>query len=163
MTIDARLKGFLRRLAHPLWRRIWARIETRLTLTDDRIATLEKHIPTLENCSSTLGDHIATLENRNSALEDLIPILENRISMLGDLIVKFEGRISALEDRISTLEVEWQENSPAILNTVSTVGAFGHELVHIRRDLEEKIAVLRKEIDAASREMHPDPESRLLE
>ena len=132
MTIGARMKGFLRRLAHPLWRRIWVRIETRLMPVENRISMLE--------------DRIASLEGRIPALEDRMPTLENRIT--------------PLEDHLQTLEGEWQENRPALLNTVATVGAFGHELVRMRRDLEEKIAVLRQEFDALSREMRPDPESR---
>ncbi len=139
MAIDARLKGFLRRLARPLWRRIWVRIEARLMPIDDRISSLENRITPLE-------DHMQTLEDRITPLENRIPTLEDRIT--------------PLENHLQTLEVEWQENMPALLNTVSTVGAFGHELVHIRRDLEEKIAALRQEFDAISREMRPDPESR---
>jgi hypothetical protein len=44
-------------------------------------------------------------------------------------------------------EAAWQQHMPAFLNAVSTVGAFGHELLRHKRETEASIADLRRRLD----------------
>src|SRR5579863_2260866 len=53
-----------------------------------------------------------------------------------------------LQARVNALEAGWKRHLPAFLNAVSTVGAFGHELLRTRRDLEREIAELRQQVAA---------------
>jgi hypothetical protein len=56
------------------------------------------------------------------------------------------GRLDQLADRSDRLEAAWRQNVPAFLNAVSTVGAFGHELVKIRREGEQGLLSVRQEL-----------------
>jgi hypothetical protein len=58
-----------------------------------------------------------------------------------------------LRARIAALEAGWKENVPSFLAAISTVGALGHELFGLRRDLEQQIATLREEFAALSRKL----------
>ncbi len=58
---------------------------------------------------------------------------------------------AGFEARITTLESGWNQYIPTFLAAVSSVGALGHELLGVRRDLERQIESLRCEIEALSR------------
>ena len=51
-----------------------------------------------------------------------------------------------LQARVNALEAGWKRHLPSFLNAVSTVGAFGHELLRTRRELEREIAELRQQM-----------------
>jgi len=65
-----------------------------------------------------------------------------------------------LQTRVSALEAGWKRHLPAFLNAVSTVGAFGHDLLRTRRDLEREISELRRQVEALAGATKPAP--RLL-
>jgi hypothetical protein len=58
---------------------------------------------------------------------------------------------AGLETRMTTLESGWHHYIPTFLVAVSSVGALGHELLGVRRDLERQVESLRREIEALSR------------
>jgi hypothetical protein len=65
--------------------------------------------------------------------------------------------IEPIEARLAALENGWRQHLPAFLNAVSTVGAFGYELVEAGREakaasarLAEQIADARRDAEAAS-------------
>jgi hypothetical protein len=58
---------------------------------------------------------------------------------------------AGMNARIAAIESGWNHYLPTFLSAVSSVGAFGHELLGVRRDLERQIAVLRGEIEGLSR------------
>jgi hypothetical protein len=60
---------------------------------------------------------------------------------------------AAMHARVAALESGWNHHIPIFLSAVSSVGAFGHELRGVRRDLEEEIASLRREIETLSHRM----------
>ena len=51
-----------------------------------------------------------------------------------------------LNEKFAALESSWRQNVPAFLNAVSSVGAFGHELARLRRELEEGVQSVRYEL-----------------
>ena len=66
-----------------------------------------------------------------------------------------------IEVRISAIEREaWQQHMPAFLNAVSTVGAFGHELLRYRKEnlagfaaLDDRDATRQAQLDAVRTEL----------
>jgi hypothetical protein len=54
--------------------------------------------------------------------------------------------IARLSENTAALDSSWRQNVPAFLNAVSSVGAFGHELARLRRELEEGFQSARHEI-----------------
>jgi hypothetical protein len=58
---------------------------------------------------------------------------------------------AGMNARIAAIESGWNHYLPTFLSAVSSVGAFGHELFGIRRDLERQLAALRGEVAALSR------------
>lgn len=56
-----------------------------------------------------------------------------------------------LDARVEAIEHGWHHYLPSFLSAVSSVGAFGHELFDLRRNLEREIAVLRGEVEALAR------------
>jgi len=55
--------------------------------------------------------------------------------------------------RVAALEAGWREHVPSFLGAISSVGAFGHELFGVRRDLERQIAALRAEVAALAQKI----------
>jgi hypothetical protein len=75
--------------------------------------------------------------------------LKRALKPLLDPIIR---RMTAgMHARIAALEAGWNHYVPTFLGAISSVGAFGHELLGVRRDLERQIAELRSEIAALSR------------
>jgi hypothetical protein len=60
------------------------------------------------------------------------------------------GPVARLDDRLGALETGWNRHVPALLNAVSSVGAFGHELLRVRQDLERQIEDLRQSVERLS-------------
>jgi predicted SAM-dependent methyltransferase len=65
-----------------------------------------------------------------------------------------------IEARISAIEEAWQQHMPAFLNAVSTVGAFGHELLRYRKEslagfaaLDDRDATRQAQLDALRAEL----------
>lgn len=52
----------------------------------------------------------------------------------------------AKQENFEHLELSWRQNLPAFLNAVSTVNAFGHELISVRRQLEQGLRSLHDEL-----------------
>ena len=66
---------------------------------------------------------------------------------------RIEARLRPIEarlDRLDALDAAWRTHSPAFLNAVGTVGAFGHKLAECRTDidgLQNKLALARSDIE----------------
>jgi predicted SAM-dependent methyltransferase len=62
-----------------------------------------------------------------------------------------DGRIAELEARLAIIENGWREHMPAFLNAVSTVRAFGFELLQsekkLRQEFDDRLEKLRQELD----------------
>ncbi|WP_238578682.1 class I SAM-dependent methyltransferase [Inquilinus limosus] len=50
---------------------------------------------------------------------------------------QIEPRFRAMEERLDRLDTGWRQHIPAFLNSVSSVGAFGHELAGLRGEVTE--------------------------
>ena len=87
-----------------------------------------------------------------AALKPLVgPMLDRMTARLQARIARImQARIAAIEAgmqaRIAAIEAGWNHYVPAFLNAASSVAAFGHELLAVRRDLQQQIASLRGEI-----------------
>ena len=57
--------------------------------------------------------------------------IENRLRPIEDRLQAIEPRIA----RVEPLDAAWNQHVPAFLNAVATVGAFGHELAALRRQV----------------------------
>ncbi len=82
-----------------------------------------------------------------------------------DGLVQSHDDLTVQAEKFKQLESSWRQNVPAFLNAVSTVNAFGYELVEARRQLERQIASVRQQLDEESEAGLPslsqDIESRL--
>jgi predicted SAM-dependent methyltransferase len=89
------------------------------------------------------------IEHRLQPIESRLEPIERRLAAL-------ESRLAALESRLAPLEKGWHQHVPSLLNAVSTVAAFGHELASLLKsadeanknieDLGNRIELIRKEI-----------------
>ena len=75
-------------------------------------------------------------------LNELAKALENIASRLGS----FEKALENIGSRLGSLESSWRQTIPAFLNAVSSVGAFGHELARLRRELEQGLQSVRHDL-----------------
>ena len=69
------------------------------------------------------------------SLNELAKAVENCQTQLA----KFES----FEQGFEHLELSWRQNLPAFLNAVSTVNAFGHELMNVQRELGQALQELQ--------------------
>jgi hypothetical protein len=106
----------------PVWRRIWARIETRFQPVEARLLASEQRLDPLEA-------RMATTETRLDAIE-AGPAHDN------DLIAGAYDRMEFLESRVSQFESGWRQHVAGFLNAVSTVGAYGHVLATFKKETE---------------------------
>jgi hypothetical protein len=75
-------------------------------------------------------------------LNELAKGLENTGARLG----LAEKALENTSSRLGLLESSWRQNIPAFLNAVSSVGAFGHELARLRRELEQGLQAVRHDL-----------------
>src|SRR5271157_5306311 len=115
----------------------------------------------LNDCN-TLHNAVGSLNPRNPGLHnDLIQfakkLMRRGLSWYTRPLHQFQGAVTrtlnelakALENigsRLGLLESSWRQSVPAFLNAVSSVGAFGHELARLRRELEQGLQSVRHDL-----------------
>jgi len=108
-------------IVRPAWRKIWARVETRVALVETRFAPLQNQTATLETRLSLIGNRLPPVESRTGQIE-------NRLAPVEDRLAPIEDRLAPIEARLLALDEAWRRHIPEFLNAVGTVSAFAHEL-----------------------------------
>ena len=89
---------------------------------------------------------------RNQLIQFIKRLMRRSLSWYTRPIQLFEGAVIRSLDGLTEqaeksrqLESSWRHTVPAFLNAVSTVNAFGYELVKLRKELEQRVASARQE------------------
>jgi hypothetical protein len=109
----------------PVWRRIWARIEARFQPVETRLHTSEERLSAVEQ----------------RVIADIGPDSD------------VYGRLEHLESRVSQFESGWRQHAAQFLNAVSTVGAYGHALISLKKQAEQENKVQSAEIAGLREEL----------
>jgi len=126
-TMKDRLRTAVSHTIRPVWRRIWARIETRLQPIETRLQTTETRLRTTE----TRLEVAETLPQPDTTW-----------------ISHAQGRLEHLEARVSQFETGWRQHVAGFLNAVSTVSAYGHVLATFKREAEQSNKRLSADLEA---------------
>jgi len=95
-------------MARPVWRRIWARIETRL----------------------------AVEEAKREQLAATVVELSARVPSPDERVAHLETSFQHIQNKLTGLESAWHQHVPAFLNSVASVAAIAREQAHVKRSIE---------------------------
>ena len=147
-----RLRSIARRTAslalRPVWRRAWARVESRIAPLDarleDRLAPLDVGLAALDARLAPLDDRLAPLDAGLAALSAGLAELNARLASVDAGLATLDARLAPLEigvagldARLAPLEFAWRQHVPSFLNAVGTVSAFAYELTQLRERSEQ--------------------------
>ena len=99
-------------------------------------------IRALQRITGVLQSHEQSLQKISQELTRHVGLIDQSATEKSALAKD----IAELNEKSAALESSWRQNVPAFLNAVSSVGAFGHELARLRRELEDGFQSVRHEI-----------------
>ena len=140
-------------IVRPAWRKIWARVETRVALVETRFAPLQNQTATLETRLSLIGNRLPPVESRTGQIE-------NRLAPVEDRLAPIEDRLAPIEARLLALDEAWRRHIPEFLNAVGTVSAFAHELRRSQVLVDGRLGDAGTRLDSAGTRLD-DADTRL--
>jgi predicted SAM-dependent methyltransferase/tetratricopeptide (TPR) repeat protein len=94
---------------------------------------------------------LSRLKRVRPRLAEIEGTLADIISQTEDCAEEFRAGLEALEQRVDEIDSGWNQHIPALVNAVGTVGAFGHRLAQLGKELQ----ALRGDL-AGQAERHQD-------
>lgn len=151
------LKAFFRTIvsfiARPLWRRVWFRVETRVTPIDTRLMTTESRMARLDDQLQSLDKawqtHLTSFLNAVAS----VPAMSHEVAGLTARLNKaapkdIEARLEQLHSRIKLLDHAWETDAPKFLNAAQSIPAISHEILALSDRLTSATATPSLHADA---------------
>jgi hypothetical protein len=105
----------------------------RLAVAFVKLPRINHHLRRLDTQSIEYG---SKLEGDLAPVRSSLSDVTGRLLRVEDHTRALDAHTKAFEGRLQNLEEAWRQHIPAFLNSVTSVGAFGHELAQQRKTLE---------------------------